>query len=47
MNTRSQTYDVTLGQQLLDLQKAYQAGIITEPEYNAQKKKMLRHYGDR
>ena len=47
MQTRSQTYDVTLGQQLIDLQKAYDAGIITEPEFKAQKKKLLRHYGDR
>jgi hypothetical protein len=44
VQNRSQTYDVTLGQQLLDLQKAYDAGIITEPEYNSQKKKLLHHY---
>ncbi len=47
MQTRSQTYNVTLGQQLIDLQKAYDAGIITEAQYNSQKKKLLRHYGDR
>jgi PBP1b-binding outer membrane lipoprotein LpoB len=47
VQNKSQTYNVTLGQQLIDLQKAYQAGIITESEYNAQKKKLLRHYGDR
>lgn len=33
---------VTLGQQLIDLQKAYDEGIITESEYKAQKKKILR-----
>jgi len=47
VENRSQTYNVTLGQQLIDLQKAYDAGIITEREYNAQKKKLLRHYVDR
>lgn len=41
---KTQTYDVTLGQQLIDLQKARDAGIITESEYNAQKKKLLKHY---
>jgi hypothetical protein len=44
MVNKSQTYDVTLGQQLLDLQKAHDAGVITDSEYNAQKKKLLRHY---
>jgi len=47
VQNRSQTYNATLGQQLIDLQKAYDAGIITESEYKAQKKKLLRHYGDR
>jgi hypothetical protein len=47
MQDRSQTYNVSLGQQLIDLQKAYDAGIITEAEYKAEKKKMLRHYGTR
>lgn len=47
MTNKSQTYDVSLGQQLIDLQKAYEAGIITEHEYNVQKKKLLRHYGSR
>jgi len=41
---KTQTYNVTLGQQLLDLQKAYDSGIITESEYKAEKKKLLRHY---
>jgi hypothetical protein len=44
MVNKSQTYDVTLGQQLIDLQKAYDSGIITESQYNAQKKKLLKHY---
>jgi hypothetical protein len=41
---KSQTYNVTLGQQLIDLQKAYDSGIITEGQYTAEKKKLLRHY---
>jgi len=44
VQNKSQTYDVTLGQQLLDLQKAYDSGVITQSEYNSQKKKLLRHY---
>jgi hypothetical protein len=31
----------TLGQQLIDLQKAKEAGAITEAEYQAQKAKLL------
>lgn len=31
----------TLGQQLTDLQKARDSGAITEPEYEAQKAKLL------
>jgi hypothetical protein len=31
----------TLGQQLLDLQKAKDAGVITDAEYQAQKAKLL------
>jgi len=41
------TYSTTLGQQLIDLQKAYDAGIITEADYDAQKRKLLRDYGKR
>jgi hypothetical protein len=44
VQNRSQTYDVTLGQQLLDLQKAYDAGVITQSEYNSQKRKLLHYY---
>jgi hypothetical protein len=44
MESKSQTYNVTLGQQLIDLQKAYDAGIITQSEYDSEKSKLLRHY---
>lgn len=37
--TRQQT--ATVGQQLVDLQKAKDAGAITEAEFNAQKAKLL------
>ena len=33
---------VTKGQQLMDLQKAYEGGIITEKEYNKQKEAILK-----
>ena len=33
----------TLGQQLIDLQKAKEAGAITEAEYQAQKARLLDH----
>lgn len=39
---KSETYNVTLGQQLIDLQRAYEEGIITKKEYERQKKKLLR-----
>ena len=41
---KSETYNVTLGQQLIDLQKARDAGIISDREYKEQKKKLLRNY---
>jgi hypothetical protein len=41
---KSQSYNVTLGQQLIDLQKAYDTGVISEREYKEQKKKLLRDY---
>jgi uncharacterized lipoprotein YehR (DUF1307 family) len=31
----------TIGQELVDLEKAYKDGIITEKQYNDQKKKIL------
>jgi Short C-terminal domain len=39
--TSNRTQAPTLGQQLIDLQKAKDAGIITQAEYEAQKAKML------
>jgi hypothetical protein len=32
----------TQGQQLIDLKEAYDTGVITEKEYNATKKKILK-----
>jgi uncharacterized membrane protein len=34
--------NVTVGQELMDLDKAYKNGIITEKEYNNTKKKILK-----
>jgi hypothetical protein len=42
--TEDYNYNTTLGQQLLDLQKAYDAGVITESQYNHEKKKLLHDY---
>ena len=39
--TTTRTQAPTLGQQLIDLQKAKDAGIITEADYQAQKAKLL------
>ena len=33
----------TLGQQLMDLKKARDAGAMSEPEYETQKARLLRH----
>jgi hypothetical protein len=38
---KSSTVMPTLGQQLMDLQKAKNSGAITETEYEAQKAKLL------
>ena len=35
--------NATVGQQLVDLQKAKEAGAITDAEYQAQKAKLLGH----
>lgn len=40
-NRDAQQGHATLGQQLIDLQKARDAGAISEPEYQAQKAKLL------
>lgn len=39
-----QTTTTTLGQELVDLQQAYEKGIITEKEYNDLKKKVMKKY---
>jgi hypothetical protein len=39
--TTTRTQAPTIGQQLIDLQKAKDAGIITDAEYQAQKAKLL------
>lgn len=40
-NRDAQRPNATLGQQLIDLQKARDAGVITDAEYHAQKAKLL------
>ncbi len=42
-DTKTEVSKATLGQQLIDLQKAKEAGALTEAEYNAQKAKLLEH----
>lgn len=39
--TEVQATTTTKGQQLIDLKKAYDQGVITEDEYEKQKKKIL------
>lgn len=39
---RVQTQSTTKGQELMDLEQAYEKGIITEKEYNKQKKEILK-----
>jgi hypothetical protein len=41
---KTETTSVTLGQQLIDLQAAYDKGIITEKQYNETKKNLLDRY---
>ena len=38
------TSPTTLGQELIDLQQAYEKGIITEKQYNDLKKKAMKKY---
>jgi len=38
---KTQNYPPTVGQQLVDLKKAKDAGALTEDEYQAQKAKLL------
>jgi hypothetical protein len=40
---KSEGKNPTIGQQLIDLQKAKDAGVITDTEYQAQKAKLLEH----
>jgi len=42
--TTVETTNTTLGQELVDLQQAYDKGIITEKEYNDLKKKAMKKY---
>ena len=39
--TKNQTVNATVGQQLIDLQRAKDAGAINDAEYQAQKAKLL------
>jgi len=39
--TKNETHSATVGQQLLDLQKAKDSGAITEAEFQTQKAKLL------
>lgn len=40
--TTVETRSTTTGQELIDLEKAYKAGIISEKEYNKKKKEILK-----
>lgn len=40
----TQGEQTTLGQQLIDLDKAYKQGIITEDQYEKTKKELLKKY---
>jgi uncharacterized membrane protein affecting hemolysin expression len=42
--TTVETTNTTLGQELIDLQQAYDKGIITEKQYNDLKKKAMKKY---
>ena len=42
--TTVQSTNTTLGQELVDLQQAYEKGIITEKEYEDLKKKAMKKY---
>jgi uncharacterized membrane protein len=39
---QTQSRSTTKGQELMDLEEAYKKGIITEKEYNKQKKQILK-----
>jgi hypothetical protein len=42
--TTVQSTNTTLGQELVDLQQAYEKGIISEKEYNDLKQKAMKKY---
>lgn len=42
VETKQTTTTTTLGQELKDLDDAYQKGLLTEKEYNEAKKKLLK-----
>ena len=41
--TKTETQKATVGQQLIDLKNAKEAGAISDAEYEAQKAKLLQH----
>lgn len=41
-DVKSTTRTTTLGQELMDLEKAYKQGIISEKEYKAAKEKLMK-----
>ncbi len=41
---RQQTNTTTMGQELMDLNKSYEAGIISEQDYKRAKKAILKRY---
>lgn len=43
-DTSVQAQTTTMGQELTDLKKAYDAGVINEKEYDRSKKKILERY---
>lgn len=41
---KSESYNVTLGQQLTDLKTAYDSGVINKWEYDRERKKLMKDY---
>ncbi len=41
-DVKSTTRTTTLGQELMDLEKAYKQGVISEKEYKAAKEKLMK-----
>ncbi len=41
---KSESYNVTLGQQLTDLKAAYDSGVINKWEYDRERKKLMKDY---